>query len=196
MKTLKSSLVLLTMLMLAAPAFAASITVTGTNNPAVDVAAVQAAVDDPDVDTVILEGTFNFGYEPMGVFYDAVNFKVDQTTVDDATKALPFVKGKSTVFITRSVTVHGNPGSKIIGGRPVFWIGWDGDILHSVPTTGPDTWNGEDYGRDFIPVAWGPDMYDMNLPGFPGFHGQGIYRYYRVGSFRTGPFYFRLGWFD
>ena len=143
-------------------------TVVGTGIPAQDVAAVQAAVDAGG--TVTLIGLFNFGEDRMGYFYPGL--AADTPAIPLYPGYDPFYKGKSTVFISKSVSIQG-AGSKIIGGRPAFWIGWDGDILESAPTSG-------DYGRDWIPLASGTDSYDSNFFGNPDYSGLGKYRYFRV----------------
>ena len=142
--------------------------VVGTGIPAQDVAAVQAAVDAGG--TVTLVGLFNFGDDRMGYFYPGPAAETPSLPLYPGYD--PFYKGKSTVFITKSVTIRG-AGSKIIGGRPAFWIGWDGEILATPPASG-------DYGRDWVPLASGTDLYDSNFLGHPEYTGPGKYRYFRV----------------
>lgn len=155
------------LLVSAAPILADS-RVIGTGDPARDVAAVQAAVNGGG--TVTLMGLFNFGDDRMGYFYPG---PVAETPANPLYPGYdPFHKGKSTVFITNSVSIQG-AGAKIIGGRPAFWIGWDGDILEAAPTSG-------DYGRDWIPLAAGTDLYDANIFHNPDYSGLGKYRYFRV----------------
>jgi len=151
----------------AAPVLADS-TVVGTGNPARDVAAVQAAVDAGG--TVTLIGLFNFGEDRMGYFYPGLAAETPAIPLYPGYD--PFYKGKSTVFISKSVSIQG-AGAKIIGGRPAFWIGWDGDMLKIAPASG-------DYGRDWIPLASGTDFYDSNFFGNPDYDGLGKYRYFRV----------------
>jgi hypothetical protein len=151
----------------AAPVLADS-TVVGTGIPAQDVAAVQAAVDAGG--TVTLVGLFSFGEDRMGYFYPGL--AAETPAVPLYPDYDPFSKGKSTVFITKSVSIQG-AGSKIIGGRPAFWIGWDGEMLASPPISG-------DYGRDWIPLARGIDSYDSNFFANPDYNGPGIYRYFQA----------------
>ncbi len=150
-----------------APVLADS-TVVGTANPALDVAAVQAAVNGGGM--VTLMGLFDFGEDRMGYFYPGPAAETPASPLYPGYD--PFYKGKSTVFITKSVSIQGM-GATIIGGRPAFWIGWDGDILETAPTSG-------DYGRDWIPLAWGTDLYDSNFFGNPDYSGPGKYRYFRA----------------
>ncbi len=158
---------LLALFVYAAPVLADS-TVVGTGIPAQDVAAVQAAVDAGG--TVTLIGLFDFGDDQMGYFYPGPAAETPATPLYPGYD--PFYKGKSTVFITKSVTIRG-AGSKIIGGRPAFWIGWDGEILSSPPASG-------DYGRDWIPLASGTDLYDSNVFGNPDYSDLGRYRYFHA----------------
>jgi hypothetical protein len=158
---------LLALFVSAAPILADS-TVVGRGIPAQDVAAVQAAVDAGG--TVTLIGLFDFGEDRMGYFYPGLAAETPAISLYPGYD--PFYKGKSTVFISKSVSIQGS-GSKIIGGRPAFWIGWDGDILETAPTSG-------DYGRDWIPLASGTDLYDSNFFGNPDYCGLGRYRYFRV----------------
>jgi hypothetical protein len=151
-------------------------TVVGTGDPATDVPAVQAAVDAGG--TVTLVGTFNFGYDPSGYWYNKAKFRANDPYVPEEVRSLPFHKGESTVYISTSVTIKGL-GATIIGGRPTFKIGWDGEILAYPPESGPPQWNG-DWGTDWIPLAWGDEYYDSNVFANPEYAGLGIYRYYRA----------------
>jgi hypothetical protein len=169
MKALKRlSMELLALLLSAAPVLADSI-VVGTGIPAQDVAAVQAAVDAGGIVTLI--GLFNFGEDRMGYFYPGLAAETPAIPLYPGYD--PFYKGVSTVFITKSVSIRGGGGAKIIGGRPAFWIGWDGEILASPPASG-------DYGRDWIPLASGTEFYDSNIFGHPGYGDLGKYRYFRA----------------
>jgi hypothetical protein len=168
MKALKCLFVgLLALLASAAPVLADS-TVVGTGIPTQDVPAVQAAVDAGG--TVTLIGLFNFGEDRMGYFYPGPEAETPANPLYPGYD--PFYKGKSTVFISKSVSIQG-AGSKLIGGRPAFWIGWDGEMLETAPTSG-------DYGRDWIPLASGTDLYDSNIFGNPDYNGLGKYRYFRA----------------
>ncbi len=168
MKSLKRLLAGLSVLFVSAAPVLSDSTVIGTGDPARDVAAVQAAVNGGG--TVTLAGVFNFGDDRMGYFYPGpVAEKPGESLYPGYD---PFHKGKSTVFITKSVSIQGE-GAKIIGGRPAFWIGWDGDILEAAPASG-------DYGRDWVPLAAGTALYDSNIFDNPDYMGLGTYRYFRV----------------
>ncbi len=115
--------------------------VYGANNPAVDVPAVQNAVDQGG--TVILRGTFNFG-----------NDEGNHIIVPGRTGAAQDVKGKSTVFIYKNnVTILGIRDAKgnlltiVKNGMPPFWIGWDGNVTR----TQPAGTEGMDYGVESFP---------------------------------------------
>jgi hypothetical protein len=115
--------------------------VYGANNPAVDVAAVQSAVDQGGL--VILKGTFDFGS-------DAGNHII----VPGRAGAAQDVKGKSTVFIYKqNVTIlgatdkRGNLTTVVKNGMPPFWMGWDGNVTR----TQPEGVEGVDYGRESFP---------------------------------------------
>lgn len=168
MKALKRLSVVLLSLLVSAAFVHADTTVVGTGNPAKDVAAVQAAVDAGG--TVTLVGLFDFGEDRMGYFYPGPVAETPAARLYPGYD--PFSRGKSTVFITRSVSIRGE-GATILGGRPAFWIGWDGDILEAAPASG-------DYGRDWIPLASGTDPYDSNFFGNPDYAGPGTYRYFRA----------------
>lgn len=116
--------------------------VVGTNNPLVDVPAVQAAVDQGG--TVLLKGTFDFGT-------DAGNHIV----VPGRPYPAQDTKGKSTVFIyQKDVHIMGETGQHgelltvIKNGMPPFWIGWDGYIYRSPP---PGV-EGVDWGTELFQV--------------------------------------------
>lgn len=132
--------------------------VFGTNNPFVDVPAVQSAVDLGG--TVILKGTFDFGT-------DAGNHII----VPGRTYPAEDAKGKSTVFIyQKDVTIvgdtdeDGHPLTIIKNGMPPFWIGWDGQVSRSMP---PGV-EGVDFGTEIFPVdaAGKIDYRDTPEPGF------------------------------
>jgi hypothetical protein len=106
--------------------------VYGANNPALDVPAVQSAVDEGGL--VILKGTFDFGS-------DAGNHII----VPGRAGAAQDVKGKSTVFIyKKNVTISGvrdwkgNLMTVVKNGMPPFWIGWDGNVTRTQPPEGVD----------------------------------------------------------
>lgn len=110
----------------------------GANNPAVDVPAVQAAVDQGGL--VILKGTFDFGS-------DAGNHII----VPGRAGAAQDVKGKSTVFIyKKNVTIlgmtdrRGNLTTVVKNGMPPFWMGWDGNVTRTEP-------EGGDFGIESFP---------------------------------------------
>ncbi len=142
--------------------------VVGTGNPALDVPAVQAAVDSGG--TVTLVGLFNFGNDRMGYFYPGPIGEKPENSLYPGYD--PFYKGKSTVFIAKSVSIQGK-GATILGGRPAFWIGWDGDVLEAPPANG-------NYGRDWVPLSWGTDLFDSNFFNGADYTGPGKYRYFRV----------------
>ena len=143
-------------------------TVVGTGNWLVDVPAVQAAVDLGG--TVLLQGTFNFGYDRGGFLADeAYVFSAPDNTYHNPDA---FKKGESTVYIKNDVTItgetdsNGNLLTKIIGGCPAFWGGWDGNITGiqnfepafnpSLLSTGaPQQWDGVSVGLDFTPNVYG-----------------------------------------
>jgi hypothetical protein len=116
-------------------------TVYGANNPAVDVPAVQSAVDQGGL--VILRGTFDFGN-------DAGNHII----VPGRAGAAQDVKGKSTVFIyKKNVTILGVKDASgrlltvVKNGMPPFWMGWNGEALR----TQPDGVPGVDFGVETLP---------------------------------------------
>lgn len=135
--------------------------VYGTNNPAVDVPAVQAAVDQGGL--VTLKGTFDFGL-------DAGNHII----VPGRTGVAQDAKGKSTVFIyEKNVTILGVKDAKgnlltvVKNGMPPFWMGWDGNVTR----TQPDGVDGVDYGTEIFPQdAGGRVEYRDNYsdPGYAG----------------------------
>lgn len=116
-------------------------TVYGTNNPAVDVPAVQSAVDQGGL--VILKGTFDFG-----------NDQGNHIIVPGRAGAAQDVKGKSTIFIyKKNVTISGVKNAKgnlltvVKNGMPAFWMGWDGNVTR----TRPNGVEGVDYGTEYFP---------------------------------------------
>jgi len=109
------------------PQLAPTTVVLGTDNPLIDVPAVQSAVDQGG--TVLLKGTFDFGA-------DAGNHIV----VPGRPYPAQDVKGKSTVFIyQKDVRIIGETGKHgelltvVKNGMPPFWIGWDGYVYRSPP---------------------------------------------------------------
>jgi len=116
-------------------------TVYGANNPAVDVPAVQSAVDQGGI--VILKGTFDFGTDAGNHIIVPGRPYPDQD-----------VKGKSTVFIYKNnVTILGAKDTKanlltvVKNGMPPFWMGWDGNVTR----TQPEGVAGVDYGTEVFP---------------------------------------------
>lgn len=116
--------------------------VVGTDNPIVDVPAVQAAVDEGG--TVLLKGTFDFGT-------DSGNHII----VPGRAGAAQDTKGTSTVFVYRNdvtivgeTTIFGSPLTIIKNGMPAFWIGWDGEVSRVAPSGTA----GVDYGIEIFPV--------------------------------------------
>lgn len=116
-------------------------TVYGANNPAVDVPAVQSAVDQGGL--VILKGTFDFGSD-----------EGNHIIVPGRAGAAQDVKGKSTVFIyKKNVTISGVTGrmgnllTVVKNGMPPFWMGWDGNVTR----TPPEGVEGVDYGVEILP---------------------------------------------
>ena len=135
--------------------------VVGTDNPSVDVAAVQSAVDKGG--TVILRGTFDFGN-------DAGNHII----VPGRAYPAQDDKGRSTVFIYQAdVRILGETGLQgelltvIKNGRPTFWIGWDGEALRLPPSGTSNV----DFGTESFPqdalgrVAYRDGFQD---PGYSG----------------------------
>ena len=115
--------------------------VYGANNPAVDVLAVQAAVDQGGL--VILKGTFDFGSDAGNHMIVPGRLYPDQD-----------LKGKSTVFIyKKNVTIlgvtdkKGNLMTVVKNGMPPFWMGWDGNVTR----TPPSGVEGVDYGVESFP---------------------------------------------
>jgi len=132
-------LTIIALVLSASPVAGQTKTVYGANNPAVDVPAVQSAVDQGGI--VILKGTFDFGA-------DAGNHII----VPGRQGAAQDVKGKSTVFIYKNnVTILGVRDAKgnlltvVKNGMPPFWIGWDGNVTRTQPTEGVD------YGVESFP---------------------------------------------
>jgi len=116
--------------------------VVGTDDPDIDVPAVQSAVDQGG--TVILRGTFDFGT-------DAGNHII----VPGRPYPEQDEKGKSTVFIyQKDVMIVGETGPKgelhtvVKNGMPPFWIGWDGEVSRETP---PGTY-GVNFGIESFPV--------------------------------------------
>lgn len=136
-------------------------TVYGANNPAIDVPAVQSAVDHGGL--VILKGTFDFGSDAGNHIIVPGRRYPDQ----DA-------KGKSTVFIyKKNVTIvgmtdrKGNLTSVVKNGMPPFWMGWDGNVTR----TPPAGIEGVDYGVELLPqdLAGSVEYRDnYNDPGYAG----------------------------
>jgi hypothetical protein len=118
--------------------FTPTTVVLGSDNPLIDVPAVQAAVDEGG--TVILRGTFDFGTQAG-----------NHIIVPGRTGAAQDEKGKSTVFIyQRDVTIVGETNeygellTVVRNGMPAFWMGWDGEALRTPPA-------GVDYGIENFP---------------------------------------------
>ena len=116
--------------------------VYGTDDPAIDVPAVQSAVDQGG--TVVLRGTFDFGTEPGNHIIVPGRSYPEQDR-----------KGLSTVFIyQKDVTIvgetglNGEPQTIIKNGMPAFWIGWDGEVLREQPSG----IYGIDFGIEILPV--------------------------------------------
>lgn len=116
--------------------------VIGTDNPLVDVPAVQSAVNVGGL--VILRGTFDFGA-----------YAGNHIIVPGRTGTAQDQKGMSTVFIyQRDVVITGETGpggelrTVVKNGMPAFWIGWDGEVSR-VPYPGT---LGTDFGVENLPV--------------------------------------------
>jgi hypothetical protein len=107
--------------------------VVGQNDPAVDAAAVQAAVDGGG--RVLLRGTFNFG-EPNGSPYDLVPVPRPWETFSGPTHAPAngtlaesrnqdfWANPPQTVFLTRDVEIYGDSTTEIVGGYRTFTVGY------------------------------------------------------------------------
>lgn len=106
--------------------------VVGQNHPAVDVPAVQAAVDGGG--KVLLRGTFNFG-EANESPYDLVPTTERETrtgpthvpangTLAESRNPAFWVNPPKTVFVTRDVEIHGDSTTEIVGGYRTFTLGY------------------------------------------------------------------------
>ena len=108
--------------------------VDGQNDPVLDVAAVQAAVDGGG--RVLLRGTFNFG-EAMGEPYDFVPNPPANWDVPNGPSHVPvngaleisrnpdfWINAPQTVFVSNDVEIHGDGSTEIIGGYRTFTIGY------------------------------------------------------------------------
>lgn len=140
---------------------AAAAVVVGTGDPARDVAAVQAAVDQGGI--VVLRGTFDFG-----------SHAGNHVIVPGRPGAAQDERGRSTVFVYRRDVVivgqtdaGGRPLTTIRRGMPPFWIGWDGEVSRTLPAGTANV----DFGIESLPVdAAGRVNYRDTGPE-PGYEG-------------------------
>lgn len=108
--------------------------VDGQNDPAVDVPAVQAAVDAGG--RVLLRGTFDFG-EAVGEPYEFIPNPPANWTYVNGPSHLPangtlansknpafWASPPRTVFVTTDVEIHGDDSTSVVGGYRTFTVGY------------------------------------------------------------------------